>query len=196
MTEKRYKRLVSSIDYYYCIDTNDDKGLTEEDMLNLLNEQDERIKKLSEENEQLKKDLKKKFVPFAKADGDYTTVSTEEFIKILNENEQLKEEKERYKRLSEIRNENINNRILSLKEFINNCENEKVKNALEDLFYSEVKEYDLAKENRELKKEVKRLKCINKQLEDRLGRDIALNMDCVEAIEDWENECKRCYGAK
>lgn len=56
MTEnKRYKRLVSSIDYYYCIDTNDDKGLTEEDMLNLLNEQDERIKKLSEENEKLKK---------------------------------------------------------------------------------------------------------------------------------------------
>lgn len=30
MTEKRFKRLVSSIDYYYCIDTtNDDKGLTE-----------------------------------------------------------------------------------------------------------------------------------------------------------------------
>ena len=50
MTEKRYKRLVSSIDYYYCIDTNDDKGLTEEDMLNRLNEQDERIKELEKEN--------------------------------------------------------------------------------------------------------------------------------------------------
>lgn len=48
MTEnKRYKRLVSSIDYYYCIDTtNDDKGLTEEDMLNLLNEQDTEIQRL------------------------------------------------------------------------------------------------------------------------------------------------------
>ena len=47
MTEKRYKRLVSSIDYYYCIDTtNDDKGLTENDMLNLLNEQEELIKRL------------------------------------------------------------------------------------------------------------------------------------------------------
>ena len=54
MTEKRYNRLVSSIDYYYCIDTNDDKGLTEEDMLNRLNEQDETIKELEKENEQLK----------------------------------------------------------------------------------------------------------------------------------------------
>jgi len=33
MTENRYKRLVSSIDYYYCIDTNDDKGLTEEEII-------------------------------------------------------------------------------------------------------------------------------------------------------------------
>lgn len=52
MTEKRYKRLVSSIDYYYCIDTtNDDKGLTEEDMLNRLNEQDKLIRKLRAEVE-------------------------------------------------------------------------------------------------------------------------------------------------
>ena len=72
---------------------------------------------------------------------------------VEKEKEELKKEKERYKQLSEIRDENINNRILSLKEFINNCGDEKVKNALEDLFYSEVKEYDLAKENRELKKE-------------------------------------------
>ena len=50
MTEKRYKRLVSSIDYYYCIDTSDDKGLTENDMLNRLNEQDKRIKRLEKEN--------------------------------------------------------------------------------------------------------------------------------------------------
>ena len=48
MTEKRYKRLVSSIDYYYCIDTtNDDKGLTEEDMLNRLNEQEKEIQRLN-----------------------------------------------------------------------------------------------------------------------------------------------------
>lgn len=48
----------------------------------------------------------------------------------------------------------------------------------------------LEKENEQLKGEVKRLKCINKQLEERLDKDIALNMDCVEAIEDWENECQ------
>lgn len=49
MTEKRYKRLVSSIDYYYCIDTtNDDKGLTEKDMLNRLNEQDKEISELKQ----------------------------------------------------------------------------------------------------------------------------------------------------
>ena len=46
MTEKRYKRLISSIDYYYCIDTNNDKGLTEEDMLNRLNEQEKEIQRL------------------------------------------------------------------------------------------------------------------------------------------------------
>lgn len=84
----------------------------------------------------------------------------EERIKELKiENNQLKRKKERYKLLSEIREENINNRILSLKEFIKNCKDEKVKNTLNDLFYSEVQEYDLAKENRKLKKENKHLRC-------------------------------------
>ena len=86
-----------------------------------------------------------------------------EIVDLLNENEQLKREKERYKRLSEIRDEDINNRILSLKEFINNCEDEKVKNILEDFFYSEVNEYDLAKENRELKNENEQLKKVAKE---------------------------------
>ena len=100
---------------------------------------------------------------------------------LLEENSQLKRKKERYKQLSEIRDESINNLILSIKEFADNCEDEKVKNILKDLLYSEVKEYDLAKENRKLKKEVERLKCINKQLEDRLDKDIALNMDCGDS---------------
>lgn len=39
----------------------------------------------------------------------------------------------------------------------------------------------LLRENRQLNGEVKRLKCINKQLEDRLNRDIALNMDCGDS---------------
>ena len=52
MTEKRFKRLVSSIDYYYCIDSeNKNQGLTEEDMLDKLNE-------LSEENEQIENSIK------------------------------------------------------------------------------------------------------------------------------------------
>lgn len=35
-------------------------------------------------------------------------------------------------------------------------------------------------ENEELKKEIKKFKCINKQLEERLDKDIALNMDCSD----------------
>lgn len=90
--------------------------------------------------------------------GDLLNEQDNRIEELETENNQLKREKERYKRLSEIRDENINNRILSIKEFINNCEDEKVKNTLEDLFYSEVKEYDLAKENRTLKKDNEQLK--------------------------------------
>lgn len=79
-------------------------------------------------------------------------------------------------------------------------ENEQLKQDRDEMFIRERDARnelrDIKIENEKLKGEVKRLKCINKQLEDRLGRDIALNMDCVEAIEDWENECKRCYGSK
>ena len=100
----------------------------------------------------------------------------EENRELKKKNIRLNREKERYKRLSEIRDENINNRILSLKEFINNCEDEKVKNILEDLFYSEVKEYDLAKENGELKKENEQLKSTNMEMEDYLGR---LEESCI-----------------
>ena len=56
------------------------------------------------ENMQLKDDLKKKFVPFARADENgVTTVDTEEFIAICKENEELKEFKEKV--LDEIGNE-------------------------------------------------------------------------------------------
>ena len=51
----RFKRLISSIDYYYCIDKeNDDKGLTEADMLNMLND-------LSDENKQIKHIIKEAY---------------------------------------------------------------------------------------------------------------------------------------
>ena len=85
-----------------------------------------------------------------------------EIVDILNQskekNEQLKKEKERYKLLSEIRDEEINNRILTIKEFISNCSDDIVKNELENLFYSEVNDYDLAKENRKLKKQLQNIK--------------------------------------
>ena len=72
--------------------------------------------------------------------------------------EQLRNKKERYKRLSEIRQQQINNRILTIKEFINNCSDNKVRSVLKDLFYSEVKEYDLSSENRKLLNENEKLK--------------------------------------
>ena len=67
------------------LDKTNDKGYYGFELARLVNE-------LSEENEQLKKDLKKKFIPFAKTNEDYTAVNTEKFIKILNENEQLRQE--------------------------------------------------------------------------------------------------------
>ena len=44
--------------------------------------------------------------------------------------------------------------------------------------YWRMKAKMLVDENEKLKREVERLKCINKQLEERLDKDIALNMDC------------------
>ena len=73
------------------------------------------------------------------------------------ENEQLKQQRERYKRLSEIREEEINNRILTIKEFIDDYSDDYEKKVLWDLFHSEVKEYDLSKKYRDLKKENEKL---------------------------------------
>lgn len=84
MTEKRYKRLVSSIDYYYCIDTtNDDKGLTEDDMLNRLNEQDKEIQKLKQKVNGLKSEL-----TIWKEDANEHIQETN---KLFEENKDLKE---------------------------------------------------------------------------------------------------------
>lgn len=97
-----------------------------------------------------------------KLEGKESLLELAEYVdKLQEENEQLKKQKARYKRLSEIRNEEINNRILTIKEFIDNCSNEKVKKALEDLFYSEVNEYDLSKKYRKLNDENKNLKLEN-----------------------------------
>lgn len=75
-----------------------------------------------------------------------------------DENEQLRNKKERYKKLSEIRQQQIDNRILTIKEFINNCSDNKVRSTLKELFYSEVNEYDLSSEKRKLLNENEQLK--------------------------------------
>ena len=76
MTEKRYKRLVSSIDYYYCIDTNDDKGLTENDMLNRLNEQDERVKELEQ--------FKLSIISFAECNENINSRTLNDLIELVD----------------------------------------------------------------------------------------------------------------
>ena len=105
-------------------------------------------------------DTPNKSLDFIEMLGD--CLEAEEIVDLLNclndENEQLKKQKVKYKRLSEIRDEEINNRILTIKEVMDNCSNEKVKKALEDLFYSEVNEYDLSKKYRKLCEENEDLK--------------------------------------
>ena len=78
--------------------------------------------------------------------------------RLEKENEQLRNKKERYKKLSEIRQQQIDNRILTIKEFINNCSDNKVRSTLKELFYSEVNEYDLSSEKRKLLNENEQLK--------------------------------------
>ena len=100
-------------------------------------------------------------IDFDKFNKESADTLLDEVNVLYEENEQLKKQKARYKRLSEIRNEEINNRILTIKEFIDNCSNEKVKKALEDLFYSEVNEYDLSKKYRKLHDKNKKLQLEN-----------------------------------
>ncbi|MBQ2832375.1 hypothetical protein [Methanobrevibacter sp.] len=125
--------------------------------------------KLQKENEQLKS--------ICQDHRDHAIDFKADCVRLEKENEQLKKQKARYKRLSEIRNEEINNRILTIKEFIDNCSNEEVKKALEDLFYSEVNEYDLSKKYRKLHEENEDLKEDNAILKQALTR-------LVEAFND------------
>ena len=112
-------------------------------------------------------DTPNKSLDFIEMLGD--CLETEEIVDLLNclndENKQLKQQKDRYKRLSEIREKEINNRILTIEEFIDDYSDDYgIKNVLLDLFYSEVKEYDLSKEYMALKKENEQLKQHNTEL--------------------------------
>ena len=113
---------------------------------------------------------------------------------LYEENNELKRQKERYKRLSEIREKEINNRILTIKEFIDDYSDDYgIKNVLLDLFHSEVKEYDLSKEYMALKKENEQLKQRNNRQYKQLGRLYSLieEKDWT-ALSDIIDDFKRC----
>lgn len=98
---------------------------------------------------------------------------------LYEENKKLEQQKERYKRLSEIREKEINNRILTINEFIDDYSDDYgIKNVLLDLFYSEVKEYDLSKKYMALKKE-------NEQLKEQLEI-------CKDARQAYKQDWKAC----
>ena len=78
---------------------------------------------------------------------------------LYEENKELERQKEGYKRLSQIRENEVSNRILTINEFIDDYSDDyRIKNVLLDLFYSEVKEYDLSKKYMALKKENEQLR--------------------------------------
>ena len=139
--KKMTKKERFSLSTYYIWDN--DKKLKWEEVVELLNI-------LSEERDYFEK---KKCEYFNK-----WNLSHLDNINLRKENEELKIKKERQERLSEIWEQEINNRILSLKEFIENCHDDAVKKALKDYFYSTVNEYDLSAKYRELKKENEKLK--------------------------------------
>lgn len=110
---------------------------------------------------------------------------------LYEENKELEQQKERYKRLSEIREKEINNRILTIKEFIDDYSDDYgIKNVLLDLFYSEVKEYDLSKKYMALKKENEQLRKENDMFSCELSvsanKEISRNCRIAELEE--ENE--------
>ena len=58
MSEKRFSKLSSSIDYFDVWDSVEEKGYTVDEVVELLNEQQAIIQSLKEENEQLRQELK------------------------------------------------------------------------------------------------------------------------------------------
>ena len=73
---------------YGAVDTETDERLFNINLIDKLNEQDAKIKELEHRIETLQEVLKSE--PFARAEGDITTVKTDEFIRICQENNELK----------------------------------------------------------------------------------------------------------
>lgn len=97
-----------------------------------------------------------------------------------DENEQLIMEKERYKTLYRIAREQIYDRILTIKNFIEDCSDDNVKKALKKLLCTDVQRYDvsaknsaLIDENEQLKKEYQKLKHRHSLLHDE-----CLDLEC------------------
>lgn len=81
-------------------DENEQLKQREQTLLDEIEDFQELLTKLDNENEQLKKDLKKEFIPFARTDEDgITKVDTDTFIRILQENNQLKQQLANVERL-------------------------------------------------------------------------------------------------
>ena len=161
MTEKRFKL----VDIGFVYDNDELIGM--EEIVDLLNELDEKYVDEFSLRETLQQELQR----------------------VEEENEQIRNKKERYKRLSEIRQQQINNRILTIKEFINNCSDNKVRSVLKELFYSEVNEYDLSSENRKLLNENEQLKEQLKELQD-FKDNYDKNMELIhnsEYVQDFLN---------
>lgn len=177
MTEKRYKRLVSSIDYYYCIDTNDDKGLTEDDMLNRLNEQDKLIRELRAEVEVHKYPL-------------FSTRQAEEKIERYESDLRMCREKALYWRnkaediFGDMRtnvelkreNEQLKSTNMEMEDYIGRLEEEKIK-----------LEICLRRDNEQLKKEIKYLQSelhnATFNIRDKTLNEVKLE---IEKLERWE----------
>ena len=133
--------------------------------LSVMKEMEIKITQLSEENEKLKRDRNEMFIRERDTENELRDVKYE--------NEELKQEiKELEKDLNDALNQ-IEERSIDIQLL-------KEENELKADFRNFINEdiVRIKNENEQLKKEVKKFKCINKQLEERLDKDIALNMDC------------------
>lgn len=83
-----------------------------------------------------------------------------------DENERLIREKERYKTLHAIAHEQIDNRILTIQHFVEECSDDKVKKALKKLLCTKVQEYDVSAKNRALIVENEQLTEKNNELKE------------------------------
>lgn len=80
------------------------------------------------------------------------------------ENEQLTRKKERYKKLYAFAHEQMDNRILTIKNFVEDCSDDEVKHELKKLLWTEVLDYDVSAKNRALIEENEQLKKENEEL--------------------------------